>query len=55
MKERYATWDSEPLAKKVKRNEATLEEVAAYAKEHGDPKIPSAKQEYLEQLLNRYI
>merc|ERR1712125_32372 len=53
--ERYSTWDAEPLAKKVKSGDATLEEVAAHAKNHGDPTIPSGKQEYLEQLLNRYI
>jgi len=53
---RYATWEEEPLAKKVKLGEATLEEVAEHAKTlTEDPKILSSKQEYLEQLLNRYI
>merc|ERR1712061_533398 len=56
IKERYSTWDEEPLAKKVKRGDATLEEVAEHAKKlTEEPKILSSKQEYLEQLLNRYI
>lgn len=56
VKKRYATWDEVPLAKKVKLGEATLEEVAEHAKNlKEEPKILSSKQEYLEQLLNRYI
>merc|ERR1711904_57376 len=33
--ERYSTWDTEELAKKVIAGKATLEEVAAYAKTKG--------------------
>jgi len=54
-KERYRSWDEEDLAKKVVKGEASLEELAAFAKSKGEPKLISAKQEYLEQLLNRYI
>jgi xylose isomerase len=54
-KERYRSWDEEDLAKKVVKGEASLEELAAFAKSKGEPTLPSAKQEYLEQLLNRYI
>merc|ERR1719183_726432 len=55
VKERYSTWDTEELAKKVIAGKATLEEVAAYAKTKGEPPMQSGKQEYLEQLLNKYI
>jgi len=55
VKQRYITWDTEALAKKVVEGHASLEEVAAYAKTKGEPVIPSGKQEYLEQLLNKYI
>merc|ERR1712185_312203 len=54
-KERYRSWDEEDLAKKVVKGEASLEELAAFAKSKGEPTLLSAKQEYLEQLLNRYI
>merc|ERR1719460_944669 len=57
LKKRYLSWDEKPLAKKVRSGDATLEEVEAYAKTVPDPwkKPVSAKQEQLEQLLNRYI
>jgi len=57
LKKRYLSWDETPLAKKVRDGEATLEEIEAYAKTRPDPwtKPVSAKQEYLEQLINRYI
>merc|ERR1712125_236377 len=54
-KERYRSWDEEDLAKKVVKGEASLEELAAFAKSKGEPTLSSGKQEYLEQLLNRYI
>merc|ERR1712232_1314944 len=53
--ERYKSWSEEALAKKVIKGEASLEELAAFAKSKGEPVLPGAKQEYLEQLLNRYI
>eukprot|EP00930_Biecheleria_cincta_P069762 TRINITY_DN57467_c0_g1_i1.p1 TRINITY_DN57467_c0_g1~~TRINITY_DN57467_c0_g1_i1.p1 ORF type:complete len:471 (-),score=92.33 TRINITY_DN57467_c0_g1_i1:41-1390(-) len=53
---RYASWgSSNALAKKVEDGEATLEEIEAYALKAGEPAMRSGKQEYLEQLLNRYI
>lgn len=52
---RYATWESSPLAKKVEDGKASLEEIEAYALKTGEPAFKSSKQEYLEQLLNRYI
>jgi xylose isomerase len=57
LKKRYLSWDEKPLAKKVRSGDATLEEVEAYAKSTPDPwkKPVSAKQEQMEQLVNRYI
>lgn len=57
LKKRYLSWEEKPLAKKVRSGDATLEEVEAYAKTRPDPwsKPVSAKQEHLEQLVNRYI
>lgn len=57
LKKRYLSWDEQPLAKKVRSGDASLEEVEAYAKSRPDPwKQPvSSKQEQLEQLINTYI
>merc|ERR1712157_497110 len=57
VKQRYLSWDENPLAAKVKAGDATLEEIEAYAKTKSCPwKAPqSSKQEQLEQLINRYI
>jgi len=52
---RYLSWKEEDLAGKVERGEATLEEVEAFALKRPEPKQKSGKQEYLEQLLNKYI
>jgi len=51
---RYLSWSS-PLAKKVEEGKATLEELEAYALKTPEPRTASGKQEYLEQLINRYI
>ena len=51
---RYLSWTS-PLAKKVEEGKATLEEIEAYALKTPEPVTASGKQEYLEQLINRYI
>merc|ERR1711881_599308 len=52
---RYISWKEEDLAGKVERGEATLEDVEAFALKRPEPKQKSGKQEYLEQLLNKYI
>jgi xylose isomerase len=51
---RYITWTTGELAKKVETGKATLEEIEAYALTCEEPAMKSGKQEYLEQLLNRY-
>merc|ERR1711865_230776 len=57
LKKRYLSWEDQPLAKKVRSGDATLEEIEAYAQTRPDPwKQPaSSKQEQLEQLINRYV
>merc|ERR1712087_474494 len=52
---RYLSWKETPLAKKVADGKATLEECEAYALKCTEPKQISGKQEYLEQLVNKYI
>jgi len=54
IKDRYSTWTT-PLGKKIEAGTATFEEVEEHAKKCGEPKQISGKQEYLEQLVNRYI
>lgn len=53
-KERYASFDS-GKGKEFADGKLTLEDLRAYAVEHGEPEIRSGKQEYLENLVNRYI
>jgi len=52
---RYLSWCENALAKKVLDGNATLDEVEAYALQAPEPAQVSGKQEYLEQLINRYI
>merc|ERR1712127_1041916 len=53
--QRYSTWESNALAQKVRDGVASLEEIEAYALATADPLPGSGKQEYLEQLINRYV
>jgi xylose isomerase len=52
---RYLTWSSNELAKKVESGNGSLEEIEEYALKCEEPGMKSGKQEYLEQILNRYI
>lgn len=52
---RYLSWEENPLAKKVAAGDATLVEVAEYAKTAKEPVMKSGRQEHFEQLINRYI
>lgn len=53
-KNRYSSFDS-GKGKLFEAGELTLEELRTYAMEVGEPKQISGKQEYFENLLNRYI
>lgn len=52
--ERYASFDS-GKGKEFEAGKLTLEDLRNYAVEQGEPAVKSGKQEYLENLINRYI
>jgi len=51
---RYASFDS-GLGKEFENGQLSLEDLRKYAIEHGEPTAMSGKQEYLENIINRYI
>ena len=53
-KERYASFDG-GKGKEFEAGKLSLEDLRAYAIENGEPEIRSSKQEYLENIINRYI
>jgi xylose isomerase len=52
--DRYASFDT-GMGKDFENGKLTLEDLRAYAIEHGEPDVRSGKQEYLENMINRYI
>lgn len=52
--ERYASFDS-GKGKEFENGKLSLEDLRAYAIENGEPALISGKQEYLENIVNRYI
>ncbi|WP_121356245.1 xylose isomerase [Flavisolibacter nicotianae] len=52
--ERYASFDSGE-GKAFEQGKLTLEDLRQYAIEHGEPQVRSGKQEWLENIINRYI
>lgn len=52
--ERYASFDSGE-GKRFEKGELSLEDLRAFAIANGEPAVRSGKQEYLENLINRYI
>ena len=52
--ERYASFDS-GRGKEFEEGKLSLEDLRAYAIETGEPEVRSGRQEYLENLINRYI
>ncbi len=53
-KERYASFDS-AKGKDFEQGRLSLEDLRAYAVEKGEPAVISGKQEYLENIFNRFI
>jgi xylose isomerase len=53
-KDRYASFDG-GKGKAYEEGKLSLEDLRAYAIEHGEPKTVSGRQEYFENLVNRYI
>ncbi|MCC9167362.1 xylose isomerase [Pontibacter harenae] len=52
--DRYASFDS-GKGKEFEEGKLSLEDLRAYAVENGEPTLQSGRQEYLENLINRYI
>ena len=52
--ERYASFDS-GKGKAFEEGKLTLEDLRQYAAENGEPQVKSGRQEYLENVVNRYI
>jgi xylose isomerase len=52
--DRYASYNS-GKGKEFEEGKLSLEDLRAYAVENGEPAITSGKQEYLENIVNRYI
>ena len=53
-KERYASYDS-GKGKEFKEGKLSLEDLRQYAIDNSEPKTISGRQEYLENLINRFI
>ena len=53
-KERYSSFDVDK-GKEFEEGKLSLEDLRNYAIENGEPKIISGKQEYLENIINRFI
>lgn len=53
-RERYASFDAGP-GKQFEEGNLSLEQLRAYAIENGEPEMRSGRQEYLENIINRYI
>ncbi|MFD3002340.1 xylose isomerase [Pontibacter toksunensis] len=52
--DRYASFDS-GKGKAFEEGQLTLEDLRQYAVENGEPEVKSGRQEYLENVINRYI
>ncbi len=52
--ERYASFNSEK-GKAFEAGSLSLEDLRAYALENGEPAVTSGRQEYIENLINRFI
>ena len=53
-KERYASYDSE-TGKAFEDGKLSMDDLRNYAIKNGEPKAISGKQEYFENIINRYI
>ena len=54
VKNRYRTWDS-GLGKDIEKGKVGFAQLEAHVLEHGDPKLESGRQEFLENLINEFI
>jgi len=52
--DRYSSYDS-GKGKEFEERKLSLEDLRTYAIENGEPQTKSGKQEYLENIINRFI
>jgi xylose isomerase len=52
--DRYASFDS-GSGRAFEEGKLSLEDLRKYALEHGEPDVKSGRQEYFENIINRYI
>ena len=53
-KERYASFD-DGIGKEFEEGKVSLEDLRNFAVENGEPDVRSARQEYMENIINRFI
>ena len=53
-KNRYASFDA-GIGKEFEEGKLSLEDLRTFAVENGEPKVISGKQEYFENIINRFI
>ena len=54
VQQRYSTWDS-GIGAEVEAGKCDFKKLEAHALKSGEPKLQSGRQEYLENLFNRYL
>ncbi|MEQ2005911.1 MAG: xylose isomerase [Limisphaerales bacterium] len=54
VKNRYRTWDT-GLGKDIEKGKVGFKQLEAHAHKHGEPKLESGRQEFLENLINEFI
>ncbi len=54
VKHRYRSWDS-GLGKEIELGKVGFKQLEAHALKHGEPKLESGRQEFLENLINDFI
>ena len=54
MKNRYRTWDS-GIGKDIEKGKVGFKHLEAHALKHGEPKLESGLQEFLEKLINEFV
>ena len=54
VKNRYRTWDS-GIGKDIEKGKVGLKQLEAHVLKHGEPKLESGRQEFLENLINEFI
>ena len=52
--QRYSSFDN-GIGKEFEEGNISLEDLRNYASQHGEPEVKSGRQEYLENIINRFI